>query len=73
VAPVTPGAVSLLTGPVSFGTLDPGAVVEGSAAFRFRVGQQFPCGEDIRFSLVAITSLEPVNVYPEETGAVGCW
>jgi hypothetical protein len=66
----TPGPVAVLSDAASYGDIAVGASVAGSPAFRFQVGQSFPCGRDIVFSVVDIESSSPVNRYPDEQGVI---
>ncbi|MBP1611507.1 MAG: Flagellar hook-length control protein FliK [Acidobacteria bacterium] len=64
------GPVSLIGGAVSFGSIPANASATGAQAIRFQVGQAFPCGQDATFTVRAITSTDPDNVYPDEVAAV---
>jgi hypothetical protein len=46
------------------------ASATGAQAIRFQVGQAFPCGQDATFTVRAIASADPANVYPDEVAAV---
>ncbi|RMG48704.1 MAG: hypothetical protein D6718_01285 [Acidobacteria bacterium] len=70
VGAATPGPVSILTGSAAYGDIAVGATAAGQPAYRFRIGQDFPCGEEIVFDLVSIRSSDPANVYPDEEGVI---
>ncbi len=71
VSSASAGLVSLTTtGDASFGSIAVGATAGGSVPFRFQVGSAFPCGEDIVFDVVRMTTTGPANVYPDQVAAV---
>jgi M6 family metalloprotease-like protein len=67
VDPATPSSVFLLQSHSSYGTIDSGQVV--SSPYRFRLGNDFPCGGDVVLSLSGITSIDPTGSY-QDWGAV---
>ena len=66
VNPETPGPVTLTVDASTFGDMPVDFVAAGAPAYRFRIGQEFPCGNDIVFDLVNIRSTDPVNRYPDQ-------
>lgn len=69
-SPTSPGPVALLAGNLEFGDIPAGSTVSSSIPARFQIGQSFHCGNDLVFSLTALTSEDPANTYPDE-GEVG--
>lgn len=70
VDPATPGPVVLEEGFSAYGDIPVDFTASGLPAYRFRVGSEFPCGQDLVFSLVGIHSADPENVYPDELGVI---
>jgi len=68
--PGNPGSVGIQQDFSAWADVPAGGAVASDAYFRISVGHDFPCGEDATFSLARITTTDPNNVYPEETGAV---
>jgi hypothetical protein len=68
--PSTPGPVAVLSDAAGYGDIPVGASAAGTPAHRFQVGQDFPCGNDIVFSVVDIESASPPNRYPDEVAVV---
>ncbi len=66
----TPGPVSLLADAASYGDMAVDFVATSATPYRFQVGQDFPCGQDILFTITQIESADPANVYPDEVAAV---
>ena len=66
----TPASVVIEQGTSSYGDIAVDLSASGTPAYRFRVGSDFPCGQDIVFDLVNIRSLDPDNVYPDEIGVI---
>ncbi len=64
------GPVEVIARTAGYGDIVVGATAAGAESYRFQVGQEFPCGNDAIFNVVAIASTDPANVYPEEIGAV---
>jgi hypothetical protein len=63
-----PGPVAIPQDTAAYGDIAASAVATSSSAYRFVVGQGFPCGFDLELSVVQIASTDPVNVYPDEPG-----
>ncbi|HHN74168.1 MAG TPA: PKD domain-containing protein [Acidobacteria bacterium] len=66
----TAGPVSLLSTSASYQDIPVGGIAAGSPAYRFQVGQDFPCGFNIYFDVVDIRSADPVVTYPAERRAI---
>jgi hypothetical protein len=64
------GPVSVIDGATDFGNIPANQSATGTQTIRFQVGQAFPCGQDATFTVRAITSTDPANVYPDEVAAV---
>ncbi|GAB4370852.1 MAG: hypothetical protein Kow0062_05940 [Acidobacteriota bacterium] len=64
------GPIEVLSSGSSWPDIPVGATGTSLSTFRFQVGQQFPCGNDATFTLTAISTTDPANVYPDEVGAV---
>jgi hypothetical protein len=69
-SPLTPGPVAMLADSSTYGDIGAGATVTSASAYRFQVGQDFPCGENVVLDLVDIRSDDPDNRYPDEPAAV---
>ncbi len=70
VDPETPGPVSLLAASATYGDMPVDSVAAGSPAYRFRIGQEFPCGNDVVLDLVNVRTTDPVNRYPDQPGVI---
>ena len=69
VATSTPGAAMLQPDTLTVGDMTGGAIIGPATHYRFVVDPTFPCGSDIEFDLVDITSTNaPVN-YLDQIGA----
>ncbi|MDQ7086914.1 MAG: S8 family serine peptidase [Acidobacteriota bacterium] len=66
----TAGPVSLLTPSAAYQDIPATAIAAGSPAYRFQVGQDFPCGFNIYFDVVDIRSADPAVTYPAEPRAI---
>jgi hypothetical protein len=64
-----PGPLALIHSFASYPDLAAGETESSLASYRFQVGQDFPCGQDLLLSLQA-TSTDPANDYPVEASAV---
>jgi hypothetical protein len=64
------GPVSVIDGATDFGNIPANQSATGTQTIRFQVGQAFPCGQDATFTVRAITSTDPANVYPDEVAVV---
>jgi M6 family metalloprotease-like protein len=68
VDPATPGSVFLLQSHSSYGTIDSGQVV--SSLYRFRLGDDFPCGSDVVLSVSGVTSIDPAGSHPDAVAVI---
>lgn len=65
----TGGPVSLLSASAAYLDMPVDFVASGVPAYRFQVGQDFPCGFNIYFSIVNIRSADPAVTYADEIRA----
>jgi len=70
VDPSTPGAVFLLQDSSVYATIDPAQVVSSLGTYRFRVGDDFPCGGEVVLSVTGITSTDPAGSHADEVGVI---
>src|SRR5262249_41945877 len=65
-AATAPGPLSVIQKSASYGTIPIGGTAAAAAAYRFQLGQNFPCGTNALFTVRLIRSTDPGNTYPDE-------